>query len=80
MVQVSDTQVLPAPQRDDTDHGDRLFHYVLKERITESAVTGTFVVALCGETFPVTRTAKPGSPVCPECRRIVDGLPSGGEG
>ena len=31
---------------------------------------GTYVVALCGETFPVTRSAKPGSPVCPKCKKI----------
>jgi hypothetical protein len=30
------------------------------------------VVALCGETFPVTRSPKPGSPVCPECKEIFD--------
>ena len=28
------------------------------------------MVALCGEVFPVTRAAKPGSPVCPDCKRI----------
>ena len=41
-----------------------------KEKIAESAVMGTYVVALCGETFPVTRSAKPGSPVCPKCKKI----------
>ncbi|WP_280182696.1 DUF3039 domain-containing protein, partial [Nocardia cyriacigeorgica] len=34
------------------------------------AVMGTHVVALCGEVFPVTRSPKPGSPVCPECKNI----------
>jgi hypothetical protein len=29
---------------------------------------------LCGEVFPVTRAAKPGSPVCPECKRIYEKL------
>jgi hypothetical protein len=37
-------------------------------------VTGTHVVALCGEVFPVTRAAKPGSPVCPDCKRIYEQL------
>ncbi|MGH3535402.1 MAG: DUF3039 domain-containing protein, partial [Pseudonocardiaceae bacterium] len=46
--------------------------------ITESAVMGTQVVALCGEVFPVTRAAKPGSPVCPQCKEIFESLPSGG--
>lgn len=75
MVRVSDTQVLPNRQLDDTDNGDRVFHYVLKDKLAESAVMGTHVVALCGETFPVTRSPKPGSPVCPECKRIHAGLP-----
>jgi hypothetical protein len=50
---------------------------VRKEKIAESAVLGNFVVALCGETFPVTRAPKPGSPVCPECKKIYDSLPGG---
>jgi len=36
------------------------------------------VVALCGETFPVTRQAKPGSPVCPDCKKIYDRMRKGG--
>jgi hypothetical protein len=40
-------------------------------------VTGTHVVALCGEVFPVTRSPKPGSPVCPECKRIYQRMPPG---
>ncbi len=52
------------------DDVPKFFHYVRKEKIAESAVMGTFVVALCGETFPVTKSAKPGSPVCPECKKI----------
>jgi Protein of unknown function (DUF3039) len=75
---VSDTQVLETPQRDDTDTGDRIFHYVRKDKLAESAVTGSYVVALCGETFPVTRTPKPGSPVCRECKRIYESLPRNG--
>ena len=38
---------------------------------------GTHVVALCGEVFPVTRSAKPGSPVCPDCKRIYENLKKG---
>jgi hypothetical protein len=36
------------------------------------------VEALCGEVFPVTRAAKPGSPVCARCQEIYESLPSGG--
>jgi len=66
-----------AEERVDDGTGDdspKYFHYVKKERIAESAVMGTHVVALCGEVFPVTRSAKPGSPVCPDCKRIYEGL------
>ena len=38
---------------DTTDTGDSMFHYVDKAKMAESAVLGTFVVALCGERFPV---------------------------
>lgn len=77
---MSDTQVLNTPQLDDTNTGDRLFHYVRKDKMAESAVLGTHVVALCGEVFPVTRAPKPGSPVCAECKRIYESLPRGGAG
>src|ERR1700682_3099585 len=55
----------------------KFFHYVKKNKIAESAVMGTHVVALCGEVFPVTRSAKPGSPVCPDCKRIYENLKKG---
>jgi hypothetical protein len=73
------TQTLPdADTRDSTgDDTPKMFHYVQKNKIAESAVMGNMVVALCGEVFPVTRSPKPGSPVCPECKRIFEGLPKG---
>lgn len=60
------------------DDTPKMFHYVRKDKIAESAVMGSMVVALCGETFPVTRSPKPGSPVCPECKEIFESLPKGG--
>lgn len=85
MVQVStQTQTLPDTETrpEGTDHtGDdapELFHYVRKSKIAESAVTGSHVVALCGEVFPVTRSPKPGAPVCPDCKRIYETMPAGG--
>lgn len=77
------TQVLPdqdtRPEGTETtgDETPRKFHYVRKDKITESAVMGNYVVALCGEVFPVTRSPKPGSPVCEECKRIYEMMPSG---
>jgi hypothetical protein len=66
------TKVLEKPSTEDTDTGPELFHYVRKNKIAESAVMGTFVEALCGEIFPVTKAPKPGSPVCPACKEIYD--------
>jgi hypothetical protein len=72
------TQTDIRPEEAKTDNSDDLFHYVRKSKITESAVLGNNVVALCGEVFPVTRTPKPGSPVCSECKKIYESLPGGG--
>jgi hypothetical protein len=57
----------PVRRGNDTTGNDdpKLFHYVLKNKIAESAVLGNLVQALCGETFPVTRAPKPGSPGVP---------------
>ena len=78
-----DTQTIERPdtdeQVDDGNDSDRpkVFHYVKKEKIAESAVMGSHVVALCGEVFPVTRAATPGSPVCPDCKRLYETLKTG---
>ena len=75
------TKTLERPEVTSTeetqDDAPKFFHYVDKSKIAESAVMGTHVVALCGEVFPVTKSAKPGSPVCPECKKIYDGLRKG---
>nr|WP_205622867.1 DUF3039 domain-containing protein [Sciscionella marina] len=79
------TQVLPdtdtRPEGTETTGDDtpKMFHYVRKDSIAESAVMGSHVVALCGEVFPVTKSPKPNSPVCPECKRIYEGMPRGGD-
>ena len=75
----TDTAIRPDTTTDETTSDDtpKFFHYVKKNKIAESAVMGTHVVALCGEVFPVTKSAKPGSPVCPECEKIYKGLRTG---
>ena len=35
---------------------------------------GTMVQALCGAVFPVTKSPKPDSPVCPACKDIYDNV------
>lgn len=66
------TETIERPEVRDssTDEGEQVFHYVKKNRIAESAVMGTMVEALCGEVFPVTRSPKPGAPVCEPCKEI----------
>ncbi|GAA5172131.1 DUF3039 domain-containing protein [Pseudonocardia eucalypti] len=73
-------EVETRPEGTDSTGNDepKMFHYVRKDKVAESAVMGNMVVALCGEKFPVTRSPKPGSPVCPECKKIYDALPPGG--
>jgi hypothetical protein len=68
-------------ERPETSHGDgdheRFAHYVLKDKIVESAVTGTPIRALCGKVWIPNRDPKK-FPVCPTCKEIYEGLPQGG--
>ena len=54
------------------DH-ERYSHYVRKEKIVETAVMGTPVVALCGKTWVPGRDPDK-FPVCPTCKEIYEGL------
>lgn len=57
---------------DDGDH-DKFSHYVQKEKIVESAVTGKPVRALCGKKW--TPNANPDRyPICPSCQEIYEKL------
>jgi hypothetical protein len=79
-VGVVSTKILPESEtRPELSHGDggdheRFAHYVQKDRITESAVTGTPVIALCGKVWVPNRDPKR-YPVCPECKKIYESLP-----
>ena len=57
------------------DH-DRFAHYVRKEKILESALSGEPVVALCGKVWVPGRDPSK-FPVCPTCKEIYDGIPRG---
>lgn len=59
------------------DH-ERFAHYVKKEKILESALTGTPVIALCGKVWVPGRDPRK-FPVCPLCKEIYDGLRPGPE-
>jgi len=60
------------------DH-ERFAHYVRKEKILESAVTGDPVIALCGKVWVPGRDPNR-FPVCPMCKEIFEQLPRGGGG
>jgi hypothetical protein len=57
---------------------ERFSHYVRKEKIMESALTGEPVIALCGKVWTPGRDPKK-FPVCPTCKEIYEGLRSGGD-
>ena len=55
---------------DEGDH-ERFSHYVRKEKILESALSGEPVTALCGKVWVPGRDPKK-FPVCPMCKEIAD--------
>lgn len=59
---------------DDGDH-ERFAHYVPKDAIMESAITGKPVRALCGKLWVPNRDPER-FPVCPACKEIYASLPS----
>jgi hypothetical protein len=71
-----DTDLLTRPAEelleDDGGH-DRFSHYVKKEKIVESAVTGKAVKALCGKKWTPSRDPEK-YPICPTCKEIYAGL------
>lgn len=60
------------------DH-ERFSHYVRKNKIMESAMSGAPVVALCGKVWVPGRDPKK-FPVCPTCKEIHAGLRSSEDG
>lgn len=71
-------------QLQDAEPGDheRFAHYVRKEKIMESALSGEPVIALCGKVWVPGRDPNK-FPVCPTCKEIYEGLrepQDGGDG
>lgn len=65
-------ELLNSEQVDEGDH-DRFSHYVQKEKILESALSGKPVIALCGKVWTPGRDPEK-FPVCPECKEIYESL------
>lgn len=70
------TDTLTSPKLIEPGDHERFSHYVKKEKIVESAVMGTPVVALCGKVWVPGRDPKQ-FPICPKCKEIYEGLPPG---
>ena len=62
---------------DPGDH-ERFAHYVKKDKIVASAVTGSPLTALCGKVWVPSRDPKR-FPVCPTCKEIFEGLKPGND-
>lgn len=65
-------ELLEDEQLEDGDH-ERFSHYVKKDRIVDSALSGSPVRALCGKIWTPGRDPEK-FPVCPECKKIYEGL------
>ncbi|OMH36658.1 DUF3039 domain-containing protein [Tersicoccus sp. Bi-70] len=65
-------------QREELEPGDRerFSHYVRKEKIMESALSGEPVIALCGKVWTPGRDPQR-FPVCPQCKEIYEGMRPG---
>ncbi len=69
---------LESSSQEDLESGDheRFSHYVKKEKIVESAVSGKPVTALCGKRWIPSRDPKK-FPICPTCKEIHAGMRKG---
>ncbi|WP_166983357.1 DUF3039 domain-containing protein [Paramicrobacterium fandaimingii] len=60
---------------DPGDH-ERFSHYVKKDKILESAISGKPVRALCGKKWTPGRDPEK-FPVCPECKKVYERMRKG---
>lgn len=65
-------ELLEDERTDDGDH-DKFSHYVPKDKIVESAVTGKPVRALCGKKW-LPNSNPDRFPICPSCKEIYEKL------
>ncbi len=72
------TDTTTAPKLIEPGDHERYSHYVKKDKIVESAVMGTPVIALCGKVWVPGRDPK-NFPVCPACKEIHSKLKPGDE-
>ncbi len=65
-------ELLRSEKIDEGDH-DRYSHYVKKDKILASALSGKPVIALCGKVWTPGRDPEK-FPVCPTCKEIYEKL------
>ncbi|MCU1525090.1 MAG: hypothetical protein JWO18_1984 [Microbacteriaceae bacterium] len=65
-------ELLEREQVEEGDH-ERFSHYVQKEKILESALSGKPVIALCGKVWTPGRDPEK-FPICPTCKEIYDAM------
>ena len=65
-------ELLRDEQVEEGDH-DRYSHYVKKDKILRSALSGKPVIALCGKVWVPGRDPEK-FPVCPTCKEIYEKL------
>ena len=65
-------KLLDDTQLEDGDH-ERFSHYVQKDKILESALSGKPVRALCGKKWIPGRDPEK-FPVCPDCKKVYERL------
>ena len=70
-----DVATRPRLSHGDGDH-ERFAHYVRKEKILESALSGDAVRALCGKKWIPNRDPSR-FPICPTCKDIYESLAEG---
>ena len=77
VIEESDTHV-ETETKENLEAGDheRFAHYVKKDKIVESAVTGKPVTALCGKRWIPNRDPNK-FPICPTCKEIYSSLRKG---
>jgi hypothetical protein len=73
-----EVEATPRTSHGDGDH-ERFAHYVKKEKILESALSGDKVTALCGKKWIPGRDPNR-FPVCPTCKEIFSSMSSGDDG
>lgn len=66
------------PQLQEPGDHERFSHYVKKEKILESALSGEPVTALCGKVWVPGRDPQK-FPVCPACKEIYEQFGPGGD-